>query len=319
MQKNSKTNNKCADLTEIESTMSEMVNETVEDTSNESLSTDFIQNYIKSIAHFDIYTKEQEIEEIKKIRNGDPQAKQKFIENNLKLVVSVAKKYKNITRHLEFEDLIMEGNIGLMTAVERFEPEKGFKFSTYATWWIRQGIVRAILNTDSEIRIPVHLQERNMKVEKEIRKLEIEKQRELTNNEISALIKRNSNTADIERSLKEIRKYKNIISLESPVTNNDGDNDSVLGDFIDNETEIDEEIIAKIRDENIHKILQEKLTPREYEVLIRRFGLNDQPNETLDSIGQSMGITRERIRQIEARAIKKLRFGNTKKKLRDFV
>lgn len=261
--------------------------------------TDSVKMYLNEITKYPVLSIEEEKELARKIAKGDEKARKKFIECNLKLVVSVAKRYNG--RGLSFLDLIQEGNLGLMTAVDKFDVEKGFKFSTYATHWIRQAITRAIANKGRNIRIPVHLTEKLAVYEKIIEKLEMKLNRKPTIEEIAN---------EMRISLAEVKKLQELqnapISINTLV-NDDGD--SELEDFIPGTDDAPEDVVI---DENMQikvKELFEKcnLKEREIEVLLLRFGFNERNPMTLDEIGKKMGITRERVRQIEALALKKIR------------
>lgn len=268
-----------------------------------------LKNYLKEIGKYKLLTYEEEVKYSKEFAEGNEEAKQKLVESNLRLVISIAKKHVN--RGLSLLDLIQEGNIGLMKAVEKFEYKRGFKFSTYATWWIRQSITRAIADQGKTIRIPVHMNEAINKVKREIRNLEQETGKAPSAKELAKKLK--MPIYKIEEVLEVIQEP---VSLETPVGNEE---DGELIDMIKDDTFISpykatENIFLK---EKIEEAFQ-KLTPREREVLKYRFGLNDGPQKTLEDVGKIFNVTRERIRQIEVKAIRKLRHPSVRKLLQDF-
>ncbi len=271
---------------------------------------DPVRMYLKEIGKVDLLTAEEEVQLAKRMENGDQEAKQQLIEANLRLVVSIAKKY--VGRGLLFLDLIQEGNMGLMKAVEKFDYTKGYKFSTYATWWIRQAITRSIADQARTIRIPVHMVETINKLIRVSRQLLQEKGREATAEEIG-------NEMDI--SAKKVREIKKIsqepVSLETPIGEEE---DSHLGDFIEDE---DAPAPAKAASylllrEELDTVL-DTLTDREKRVLELRFGIEDGRSRTLEEVGKEFDVTRERIRQIEAKALRKLRHPSRSKKLKDYL
>lgn len=273
---------------------------------------DLVQMYLKEIGRVSLLTAEDEIKLAKAIEKGDLAAKQRLTEANLRLVVSIAKKYVGRSHNLSLLDLIQEGNIGLFRAVEKFDFRKGFKFSTYATWWIRQAITRALADQSRTIRIPVHMVETINKYAQVTRRLVQELGREPLAEEIAA---------EMNMEVEKIRHIQKIsqetVSLETSV--GDNDDDSVLGDFIeDTETVMPHQMAArKLLKSHITDILNE-LTPREQKILRIRFGLEDGVTHTLEEVGQEFGVTRERIRQIEAKALEKIREHEHLKKLRDY-
>ncbi len=272
---------------------------------------DSVKMYLKEIGKFELLKPEEEPILAKRILEGDEAAKQKLINANLRLVVNIAKRY--VGRGMLFLDLIQEGNLGLMKAVDKFDYEKGFKFSTYATWWIRQAITRAIADQARTIRIPVHMVETINKMTRVQRQLIQDLGREPTADEISEAM-------GGELSPKRIREIQRIamepVSLETPIGEED---DSHLGDFIeDKESESPVEYTTnQLLREELEIVLQE-LTPREERVIRLRYGLDDNHPRTLEQVGTEFGVTRERIRQIEAKAINKLKHRNRSKRLGDY-
>lgn len=271
---------------------------------------DPVKVYLKEIGRVPLLTPEEEIDLAMRIADDDTQAKQRLAEANLRLVVSIAKRY--VGRGMQFLDLIQEGNLGLIKAVEKFDYTKGFKFSTYATWWIRQAITRAIADQARTIRIPVHMVETINKVKKANSQLLHQYGKEPTADEIAALL-----DMPAEKVREIIRVSQEPVSLETPIGEEE---DSHLGDFIP-----DEDATAPV-DAASQTLLKEEianalstLTPREAKVLALRFGLEDGHPRTLEEVGKEFNVTRERIRQIEAKALRKLRHPNRSKRLRDFV
>jgi len=262
------------------------------------IANDSIRMYLCEIGKVDLLTAKEEADLAHRIAKGDQSAKAQLAEANLRLVVSIAKKY--IGRGLSFLDLIQEGNIGLFRAVEKFDPNRGFKFSTYATWWIRQAITRAIADQARTIRIPVHMVETINKLTHTQRRLVQELGREPTIDELAAEMDME------EKKVRHILKIsQDIVSLEAPVG---AEEDSKLGDFIEDEDALSpaEQTNRQLIKENIHEMLQ-YLSPRERKIIEMRFGLKDGIGHTLEEVGNEFGVTRERIRQIEAKVLHKLR------------
>jgi RNA polymerase primary sigma factor len=271
---------------------------------------DSVRLYLREIGKIPLLTGEQEVMLAKRIEAGDKAAKDAMAEANMRLVVSIAKKY--IGRGLDLLDLIQEGNTGLLRAVEKFDYTKGYKFSTYATWWIRQAITRAIADQARTIRIPVHMVETINKLIRTQRRLVQELGREPMPEEIAAEME-----MDVEKVNHIIKIKQDIVSLEAPVGEED---DSRLGDFIeDEEAQTPAEAATyQLLKEHVNQVLA-LLTPREQKILRMRFGLEDGRSHTLEEVGQEFGVTRERIRQIEAKALAKLRKHRESKKLRDYL
>ena len=272
---------------------------------------DPVRMYLKEIGRIPLLTREEEIRLAQQVEAGDAKAKQHLIDSNLRLVVSIAKKY--IGRGMTFLDLIQEGNKGLIRAVEKFDWTKGFKFSTYATWWIRQAITRSIADQARTIRIPVHMVETINKLMRTSRRLMQELGREPTPEEIGEVMEMEPD------KVREILKIaQNTTSLESPV--GDGEDDSTLGDFIaDTRQKSPYELTTEqMLKENVEEVLS-ALSDREAKVLRMRFGLNNNKMMTLEEVGRKFGVTRERIRQIEAKALRKLKHPSRRKKLQDFL
>ena len=299
----------------------EVVSENEEDdedpstTSNELLTKDLTINdpvrmYLKEIGQIKLLTTEEELELADRIAEGDEQAKATLAEANLRLVVSIAKRY--VGRGMLFLDLIQEGNIGLMKAVEKFDVTKGYKFSTYATWWIRQAITRAIADQARTIRVPVHMVETINKLARVERQLTLELNREPTEEELS---KKMGTSVEKIRDIYKISQEP--VSLEIPIGEED---DSHLGDFIPDETNMSPEDYAvnELLKDEISEVLL-TLTEREEKVIRLRFGLEDGRPRTLEEVGQLFGVTRERIRQIEAKALRKLRHPSRSRKLKDYL
>ena len=271
---------------------------------------DPVKMYLKDIGRVPLLSADDEIELARKMQEGDEEAKKKLSEANLRLVVSIAKRY--VGRGMLFLDLIQEGNLGLMKAVEKFDYQKGFKFSTYATWWIRQAITRAIADQARTIRIPVHMVETINKLTRVSRLLTQRYGREPTPAEIA----KEMNIS--EERVREIQKIaQDPVSLETPIGEEE---DSHLGDFIpdDDAPEPAEAASFMLLKEQLVEVLK-TLTPREEKVLRLRFGIEDGHTRTLEEVGKEFNVTRERIRQIEAKALRKLRHPSRSKKLKDFL
>lgn len=277
----------------------------------EGISTDDpVRMYLKEIGKIPLLTAEEEIELAKRMEKGDPAAKKRLAESNLRLVVSVAKRYTG--RGMQFLDLIQEGNLGLIKAVEKFDYKKGYKFSTYATWWIRQAITRAIADQARTIRIPVHMVETINRTIRTSRQLTQSLGREPSAAEIAEVMK-----MPVQRVEEILKIAMDPISLETPVGEED---DTHLGDFIkDNKSEVPPDAAAyTLLQEQLDEVMQ-TLTDREKKVLALRFGLEDGRSRTLEEVGKEFHVTRERIRQIEAKALRKLRHPSRSRKLKDYL
>ena len=271
---------------------------------------DPVKMYLKDIGKVPLLSSEEEKEIAKKVMQGDEFAKKKLCESNLRLVVSVAKKYVGKTS-MSFLDLIQEGNIGLMKAVDKFDPTKGYKFSTYATWWIRQAITRAIADQANTIRVPVHMIETINKLIRTSRYLVQELGRDPTPEEIADRME-----YPVDKVKKVLKIAKEPISLETPIGDEE---DSSLGDFIEDKKAVApaEEVVNTKLSEQIASVLAD-LTPREEQVLRKRFGIGEKSDHTLEEVGKLFNVTRERIRQIEAKALRKLRHPVRSQTLRSF-
>ena len=295
------------DLKEVE----DLKLDEITDTSYEGINVDDpVRMYLREIGRIPLLTFDEELDLAKKVLQGDEDAKQKLAESNLRLVVSIAKKY--VGRGMLFLDLIQEGNMGLIKAVEKFDYTKGFKFSTYATWWIRQAITRAIADQARTIRIPVHMVETINKLIRTSRHLLQQLGREPTPEEIAGEME-----IPVEKVIEIQKIAQDPVSLETPIGEED---DSHLGDFIqddDSPAPQDSAAYTMLR-EQLEEVMN-TLTPREAKVLKLRFGLEDGKSRTLEEVGREFQVTRERIRQIEAKALRKLRHPSRSKKLRDYM
>lgn len=277
----------------------------------DDIADDSVRLYLREIGKIPLLTAEEELELAQRVVAGDKKAKDKMAEANMRLVVSIAKRY--VGRGLDLLDLIQEGNTGLLRAVEKFDPDKGFKFSTYATWWIRQAITRAIADQARTIRIPVHMVETINKLLRTQRRLTQDLNREPTNEEIAEAME-----IEVDK-VEHIMKIKqDISSLDASVR--DDEEDSVLADFIEDEDTVSPEESAtnQLLKEHVKDMLG-ALTEREQKILKLRFGLEDGKSHTLEEVGQEFAVTRERIRQIEAKALAKLRKHRDAKKLHDYI
>lgn len=274
---------------------------------------DSVRLYLREIGKIPLLTPEEEADLAQRIVKGDKKAKDKMVESNMRLVVSIAKRYGG--RGLDFLDLIQEGNTGLLRAVEKFDPEKGFKFSTYATWWVRQAITRAIADQARTIRIPVHMVETINKVLRTTRKLTSELNREPTNEEIAKELDMEPEKIDYVMRIKQ-----DIASLDASVGRDGDDEDSVLGDFVEDEERDSPEDSAanQILKEQLSEIIA-TLTDREQKIIRLRFGIGGGRPHTLEEVGAEFDVTRERIRQIEAKALSKLRKNKETKKLHEYL
>lgn len=278
---------------------------------DDDVADDSVRLYLREIGKIPLLNAEEELALAQRVVSGDKDAKDKMAEANMRLVVSIAKRY--VGRGLDLLDLIQEGNTGLLRAVEKFDPDKGFKFSTYATWWIRQAITRAIADQARTIRIPVHMVETINKLLRTQRRLTQELNREPTNEEIAKEME-----IDIDK-VEHIMKIKqDISSLDASIR--DDEEDSVLADFIEDEDTVspEESATGQLLKEQVKDMLG-ALTEREQKILKLRFGLEDGKSHTLEEVGQEFSVTRERIRQIEAKALAKLRKHRDAKKLHDYI
>ncbi|NDC21903.1 RNA polymerase sigma factor RpoD [bacterium] len=278
---------------------------------DDDVADDSVRLYLREIGKIPLLTSEQELALAQRVVAGEKKAKDEMAEANMRLVVSIAKRY--VGRGLDLLDLIQEGNTGLLRAVEKFDPDKGFKFSTYATWWIRQAITRAIADQARTIRIPVHMVETINKLLRTQRRLTQELNREPSNDEIAKEME-----IDVDK-VEHIMKIKqDISSLDASIR--DDEEDSVLSDFIEDEDTVspEESATGQLLKEQVKDML-DALTEREQKILKLRFGLEDGKSHTLEEVGQEFSVTRERIRQIEAKALAKLRKHRDAKKLHDYI
>ena len=273
-------------------------------------STDPIREYLKEIGSIPLLTQEQEQDLAKRKSEGDAEAGRKLVEANLRLVVSIAKRYTG--RGMSFLDLVQEGNIGLMKAVEKFDYTKGYRLSTYATWWVKQSVTRALADQSRTIRLPVHMVEAVNRIRKAQRALAVKLGREPSNEEIGKEVGMSE-----KRVTELMQSSGDTVSLETPVGDEDGSN---LGDFVadDSNASTEEKAESVFLREEIEQMLQ-GLNPREREVIILRFGLESGHSLTLEEVGKRFKVTRERIRQIETAALRKLRNPSRSKKIRDFL
>ncbi|MCB9823084.1 RNA polymerase sigma factor RpoD [Candidatus Nomurabacteria bacterium] len=287
--------------------------EIVKDTSYlDDISDDSVRLYLREIGKIPLLTAEEELALANRVVTGEKKAKDEMAEANMRLVVSIAKRYSG--RGLDFLDLIQEGNTGLLRAVEKFDPSKGFKFSTYATWWIRQAITRAIADQARVIRIPVHMVETINKLLRTQRRMTQELNREPTIDELAKELEMEPDKIEYVMKIKQ-----DVNSLDAAVR--DDEEDSVLGDFIEDEDtkSPDETATEQLLKEQVQGILESALSERELKIVRMRFGLEDGKNHTLEEVGHEFAVTRERIRQIEAKALAKLRKHKDAKKLYEYL
>ena len=276
-------------------------------------SDDSVRLYLREIGKIPLLNSEEELALAQRVVAGDKKAKDKMAEANMRLVVSIAKRYSG--RGLDFLDLIQEGNTGLLRAVEKFDPDKGFKFSTYATWWIRQAITRAIADQARTIRIPVHMVETINKLLRTQRRMTQELNREPTIEELAKELEMEPDKVEYVIKIKQ-----DITSLDAGVGRDGEDEDSVLGDFIEDEDGAtpEESATSQLLKEQVQSILS-TLSDREQKIVKMRFGLENGKSHTLEEVGQEFAVTRERIRQIEAKALAKLRKHKDAKKLHEYL
>lgn len=314
-------NNTTNDDMDFDPTMSDMDDEEAEDLTTlnnggqyfDDASDDSVRLYLREIGKIPLLSGEEEMELARRIVAGDKKAKDKMAEANMRLVVSIAKRYSG--RGLDFLDLIQEGNTGLLRAVEKFDPDKGFKFSTYATWWIRQAITRAIADQARTIRIPVHMVETINKLLRTQRRMTQELNREPTIEELAKELE-----MEPEKVEHVIKIKQDISSLDAGIGRDGDDEDSVLGDFIEDEDMVSPEESAsnQLLKEQVRDVLS-SLSDRERKIVELRFGLGNGKSHTLEEVGQEFAVTRERIRQIEAKALAKLRKHKDAKKLYEYL
>lgn len=279
----------------------------------DDVSDDSVRLYLREIGKIPLLNAEEELALAKRVVEGDKKAKDKMAEANMRLVVSIAKRYSG--RGLDFLDLIQEGNTGLLRAVEKFDPDKGFKFSTYATWWIRQAITRAIADQARTIRIPVHMVETINKLLRTQRRMTQELNREPTIEELGKELEMEPEKVEYVIKIKQ-----DITSLDAGVGRDGEDEDSVLGDFIEDEDGAtpEESAASQLLKEQVQAVLS-TLSDREQKIVKMRFGLENGKSHTLEEVGQEFAVTRERIRQIEAKALAKLRKHKDAKKLHEYL
>lgn len=279
----------------------------------DDISDDSVRLYLREIGKIPLLSAEEEMELAQRVVQGDKKAKDKMAEANMRLVVSIAKRYSG--RGLDFLDLIQEGNTGLLRAVEKFDPDKGFKFSTYATWWIRQAITRAIADQARTIRIPVHMVETINKLLRTQRRMTQELNREPTIDELARELEMEPEKIEYVMKIKQ-----DISSLDAGVGRDGDDEDSVLGDFIVDEDTVSPEDSAtnQLLKEQVDAVLS-SLSDREQKIVRMRFGLDGGKSHTLEEVGQQFAVTRERIRQIEAKALAKLRKHKDARKLYEYL
>jgi len=279
----------------------------------DDVSDDSVRLYLREIGKIPLLNAEEELALAQKVVAGDKKAKDKMAEANMRLVVSIAKRYSG--RGLDFLDLIQEGNTGLLRAVEKFDPDKGFKFSTYATWWIRQAITRAIADQARTIRIPVHMVETINKLLRTQRRMTQELNREPTIEELAKELEMEPEKVEYVIKIKQ-----DITSLDAGVGRDGEDEDSVLGDFIEDEDGAtpEESAASQLLKEQVQSVLS-TLSDREQKIIKMRFGLDGGKSHTLEEVGQEFAVTRERIRQIEAKALAKLRKHKDAKKLHEYL
>ena len=280
--------------------------------SDSSNTSNAMKMYLKEIEEYPMLSAKEEVELAKAIIDSSEEAKEKFINANYRLVVSIAKRYRK--ESVDMLDLIQAGNIGLIKAVEKYDYKKGFKFSTYATWWIKQSITRYIDDCENTIRIPVHLHQRINFVKRKKQELANVLQREPSMEELAEVCE-----LEVDKVLDILKRDKNIVSLDTPIKE---DEDSSLVEFIPSDAHFGDVVIHEVEQNNLREKIDEVLTDlsdQEQQVLRMRFGLDDDTPKTLEEIGKVFGVTRERIRQIEAKAIRKLRHPSRSKKLRDYL
>jgi len=280
--------------------------------SDSSNTSNAMKMYLKEIEEYPMLSAKEEVELAKAIIDSSEEAKEKFINANYRLVVSIAKRYRK--ESVDMLDLIQAGNIGLIKAVEKYDYKKGFKFSTYATWWIKQSITRYIDDCENTIRIPVHLHQRINFVKRKKQELANVLQREPSMEELAEVCE-----LEVDKVLDILKRDKNIVSLDTPIKE---DEDSSLVEFIPSDAHFGDVVIHEVEQNNLREKIDEVLTDlsdQEQQVLRMRFGLDDDTPKTLEEIGKVFGVTRERIRQIEAKALRKLRHPSRSKKLRDYL